>query len=96
MPNTFAATTVLPERSQYGLEPRDLLRTLLNGVAPATYRLPVDRNGRVNSPYLRPFMVSRLTFIGAREAIEQRNVGRFLRRNKPLVSNVPVRPSCGE
>jgi hypothetical protein len=96
VPNTFASTTVLPERAHCGLETLDLLRILLNGVAPATYRFRVDRKGRINSPYLRPFMVSRLTFNGAREAIEQRNVGRCLRRNELPVSNVLVGPSCGE
>jgi polysaccharide biosynthesis/export protein len=72
VPSTFAPVSDIQVPIDYIVGPGDTLEIQLYGNEPASYELTVERDGRINFPKLGPIMVSSMTFVEARNAIEQR------------------------
>lgn len=72
VPSTFAPVSDIQVPSDYIVGPGDTLDIQLYGNEPASYKLTVERDGRVNFPRLGPIGVSGLNFLDARSAIEAR------------------------
>ena len=71
-PSTFAPVTDIPVPGDYVVGPGDSLEVQLYGNEPASYSLPVSRDGRVNFPKLGPIDVGGMSFERARGQIEAR------------------------
>jgi polysaccharide biosynthesis/export protein len=71
VPSTFAPVTDIQVPMDYVVGPGDTLNVQLYGNEPATYKLTVQRDGRINFPKLGPILVSGMSFDDAREVIEQ-------------------------
>jgi polysaccharide export outer membrane protein len=72
VPSTFAPVSDIQVPIDYIIGPGDTLEIQLYGSEPASYELTVERDGRINFPKLGPIMVSSMTFVEARNVIEQR------------------------
>jgi protein involved in polysaccharide export with SLBB domain len=73
--DAFRPTTDIPIPADYVLGPGDVVRVQLFGSQNGNYRLPVDRDGRINFPKLGPIDVAGQHFDDVRSLIEDR-VGR--------------------
>lgn len=71
-PSTFAPVTDIPVPADYAVGPGDMLAIQLYGGDTATYKLSVNRDGRVDFPKLGPIAVGGMSFDRARSAIEAR------------------------
>jgi polysaccharide export outer membrane protein len=72
VPSTFAPVSDIQVPVDYIVGPGDTLDIQLYGNQPSSYELTVERDGRLNFPKLGPIMVSGMSFVAARAAIEQR------------------------
>jgi polysaccharide biosynthesis/export protein len=71
-PSTFAPVQDIQVPLSYVIGPGDRFDIQLYGNDSASYKLTVERDGRINFPKLGPIFVGGLTFDGARSAIERR------------------------
>jgi protein involved in polysaccharide export with SLBB domain len=71
-PSTFAPVSDIQVPLDYVIGPGDRLDVQLYGNEPSTYRLTVQRDGRILFPKLGPIVVGELTFAQAQATIEQR------------------------
>jgi polysaccharide biosynthesis/export protein len=71
VPTTFAPVSDIQVPVDYIVGPGDTLEIQLFGNEPASYKLTVQRDGRINFPKLGPIMVSGMSFDQARSIIEQ-------------------------
>jgi polysaccharide biosynthesis/export protein len=71
VPSTFAPVTDIQVPMDYVVGPGDTLNIQLYGNEPATYKLTVQRDGRINFPKLGPILVSGMSFDDARGVIEE-------------------------
>jgi polysaccharide biosynthesis/export protein len=71
-PSTFAPVTNIPVPADYVVGAGDQLEVQLYGTQNRTFRLVVDRDGRITFPELGPMHVSGLLFNNVREQIEAR------------------------
>jgi polysaccharide biosynthesis/export protein len=72
VPSTFAPVSDIQVPGDYVVGPGDTMEIQLYGNEPASYKLTVGRDGRVNFPRIGPINVSGMSFLAARTAIEQR------------------------
>jgi len=84
-PSTFAPVQDIQVPLDYVVGPGDRLDVQLYGNEPATYKLTVERDGRILFPKLGPIVVGGLPFSEARTAIEER-VGRQLLGSRVSIS----------
>lgn len=71
-PSTFAPVQDIQVPLTYVVGPGDRFTIQLYGSEPASYKLTVERDGRINFPKLGPIVIGGLTFEAARAAIEHR------------------------
>ena len=71
-PSTFAPVQDIQVPLDYVVGPGDRLDIQLYGNEPASYKLTVERDGRILFPKLGPIVVGGLTFQEAQDAIERR------------------------
>jgi polysaccharide export outer membrane protein len=71
-PSTFAPVSDIQVPLDYVIGPGDRLDIQLYGNEPSSYKLTVERDGRILFPKLGPIVVGELTFEQAQAAIEQR------------------------
>jgi len=70
--DAFRPSTDIPIPTDYALGPGDVVRVQLFGNQNGSYRLPVDRDGRINFPKLGPIDVAGQHFDDVRSLIEDR------------------------
>jgi polysaccharide export outer membrane protein len=71
-PSTFAPVSDIQVPLDYVIGPGDRLDIQLYGNEPSSYKLTVERDGRILFPKLGPIVVGDLTFAQAQATIEQR------------------------